>query len=404
MPENDFQQDAKLLYRRLDALFSNLPPDSTQRQLLRVFLDDLYATFRDDLRLEAVFLYQERRTRFSLVDYIGCIESLPSKLLHPKSLPVKLVFEHLVYIFPDPNRKESPTQNQSFPFQASAGMALGETPDRFLIFFVLNSGWNRGELDFLLNTVRAALGSRLVESRLRGTFREAAEIQKSLLPSRSPNFPGYDIASLSIPAEEVGGDFFDYYSLDTQILGFSIGDASGHGLPAALLVRDLVIGLRMGMEKEFKVTHVFNKLNRVIHRSRLSSRFVSLFYVEMEDNGNLMYVNAGHQPPLLFSQSTVQELTIGGTVIGPLAEVRFRRGFACMKKGDFLVAFTDGIIERRNPAGELFGVERLKEMIQKDKTSSASVLIDRIIGVVRDYGGGIPWEDDATISILKYNG
>ena len=84
------------------------------------------------------------------------------------------------------------------------------------------------------------------------------------------------------------------------MLGVSIGDASGHGLPAALLVRDVVTGLRMGIEKELKVAHVFEKLNRVIHRSRLSSRFVSVFYGELEADGNLVYVNAGHQPPILF--------------------------------------------------------------------------------------------------------
>ena len=84
------------------------------------------------------------------------------------------------------------------------------------------------------------------------------------------------------------------------MLGLSIGDASGHGLPAALLVRDVVTGMRMGIEKELKVAHVFEKLNRVIHRSRLSSRFVSVFYGELEADGNLVYVNAGHQPPILF--------------------------------------------------------------------------------------------------------
>src|SRR6185503_5413690 len=101
------------------------------------------------------------------------------------------------------------------------------------------------------------------------TFLEAAEIQQSLLVEQAPDFAGYEIAFRSIPAEEVGGDFCDFNVLDNDILGLAIGDASGHGLPAALLVRDVVIGMRMGIERELKVAPVLTKLNRVIHRSRL---------------------------------------------------------------------------------------------------------------------------------------
>src|SRR6516225_4397688 len=112
------------------------------------------------------------------------------------------------------------------------------------------------------------------------------------------------------------------------MLGLAIGDASGHGLPAALLVRDVVTGLRMGLEKDLKISHVFGKLNRVIHKSNLSSRFVSVFYGELEK---------------------------GGTVIGPLPEIRFKRGVARLHPGDVLVMCTDGILERRGADGEFFG-------------------------------------------------
>ena len=178
----------------------------------------------------------------------------------------------------------------------------------------MGEGWVREELDFALNTVRAALGSRLMEERARGSFREAAEIQQSLLLDELPEFPGYELAARSVPTEEVGGDFFDFIPFDGEMLGLAIGDASGHGLPAALLVRDLVTGLRMGIERELKVAPVLTKLNRVIHRSRLSSRFVSVFYGELEASGNLIYVNAGHQPPLLFSRGREHRPDVDGNV------------------------------------------------------------------------------------------
>jgi len=203
-----------------------------------------------------------------------------------------------------------------------------------------------------------------------------------------------------VPAEEVGGDFYDFLSFEDSLLGLAIGDASGHGLPAALLVRDVVTGLRMGVEKDLKIAPVFSKLNRVIHRSNLSSRFVSVFYGELETEGNLIYLNAGHQPPLLFSGESVTELTTGGTVIGPLPEARFRRGFAFLKPGDLLVMCTDGILERRGPKGE-YGVERLARLVRSARQAPARDLLDRLFAEAWAWGGDRPWEDDATAVLVK---
>jgi sigma-B regulation protein RsbU (phosphoserine phosphatase) len=263
------------------------------------------------------------------------------------------------------------------------------------------------ELDFALNTIRASLDARLVDARVRGSFREAAEIQQSLLVEEPPPFPGYDIAARSVAAEEVGGDFYDFQSFNGDMLGLAIGDASGHGLPAALLVRDVVTGLRMGIEKELKVAHVFEKLNRVIHRSRLSSRFVSVFYGELERDGNFVYVNAGHQPPLLFIRDVRPqgpaeiELTVGGTVIGPLPEARFQRGFARVRPGEVLLMLTDGILERRDRAGEFFGLDRVRAIVREKQREPAAAILDRLFEGALAWGEGRPWEDDATIVVVK---
>jgi sigma-B regulation protein RsbU (phosphoserine phosphatase) len=280
-------------------------------------------------------------------------------------------------------------------------VVVGRRPKRYVLFFLLSEGWGREELDFTLNTARAALGSRLMEDRALGSLEQAAEIQQSLLLEEPPPFPGFELAARSRPAEEVGGDFFDFAVFDEDMLGLSIGDASGHGLPAALLVRDVVTGLRMGLERELKVTHVFTKLNRVIHRSTLSSRFVSVFYGELERNGNLIYVNAGHQPPLLFSAEKVTELTTGGTVIGPLPEVRFHRGVARLQPGDLLVMCTDGILERRAPDGTFFGEERLRDLVRERRAAGANALLEAIFDAAESFGGGRSWEDDATVVVVR---
>jgi sigma-B regulation protein RsbU (phosphoserine phosphatase) len=241
----------------------------------------------------------------------------------------------------------------------------------------------------------------LLEERLRGSLREAAEIQQSLLVEEAPEFPGFDIACRSIPAEEVGGDFFDFLPVGDELLGLAIGDASGHGLPAALLVRDVVTGLRMGIEKELKIAHAFEKLNRVIHRSTLSSRFISVFYGELEASGSLIYVNAGHPPPLLYHGEGILELAAGGTVIGPLPEARFRRGFARVDPGDVLVLCTDGILERRDRENEFFATAGVTRVMREMAGSGAQAILDRLFAESFTYGMDRPWEDDATVVVVR---
>jgi sigma-B regulation protein RsbU (phosphoserine phosphatase) len=393
--------DAKPLYRRLDSLFGALDPKKPQGQLLESFLVQLFEALREPLRLQAACLYAERRDDFALLKAVGEFGMALPETLDRESPPLQQVYLHRVYIFRDPGAEGTPSQLGILPQAATAAIVVGRRPGRHVFFFVLAEGWSMEELDFTLNTVRSALGSRLVDERVRGSFQQAAEIQQSLLMEDAPHFAGFEIACRSVAAEEVGGDFFDFQSMNGDMLGLAIGDASGHGLPAALLVRDVVTGLRMGLEKEFKLAYVFGKLNRVIHRSTLSSRFVSVFYGELEQSGSLVYINAGHQPPLLFGPSGVEELRAGGTVIGPLPEATFHRGFAHLDPGSVLVLCTDGILERRNRKGEFYGEERLKQLVEKSRGASAEALLKAIFAAALAFGKGRPWEDDATVVIVR---
>jgi sigma-B regulation protein RsbU (phosphoserine phosphatase) len=392
--------DAKLLYRRLDSLFGELDGQRTRKKVMESFLDQAYGTLSEDLRLRAGLLYGERRDDLELRSRVGEDIAPVREVLDPTLPPVALVFKHGVYIFADPAAEEVPSRFGLLPPGPAAALAVGRRPNRYLIFFLLHAGWVREELDFTLNTVRAALGSRLTDERLRGGLTEAARIQQSLL-EEPPAFAGYEIAARSVPAEEVGGDFYDFLPLDEELLGLAIGDASGHGLPAALLVRDVVTGLRMGIEKDLKVGEVFARLNRVIHRSNLSSRFVSVFYGEVEAGGNIVYVNAGHPPPLLFSGDRVLSLATGGTVVGPLPQARFRQGLAHLQPGDRLVLCTDGILERRGRGGEFFGEERLRAAVTEAGAATAAQVVERIFESAWAFGRARPWEDDATLLVLR---
>src|SRR5262249_45463659 len=111
--------------------------------------------------------------------------------------------------------------------------------------------------------------------------------------------------------------------------------------------------------------------------------------------------NAGHQPPLLFTDNAVQELSIGGTVIGPLPEARFRRGFARLDPGAGLVLTSGGILERRGPKGEVFGVDRLKRVVGKHRHAPANEILERLFAASQEHGDGRPWEDDATAMVVR---
>jgi sigma-B regulation protein RsbU (phosphoserine phosphatase) len=398
---------AKLLYRRLDALFGSLKTRKSQSKLIESFLEEAFASLKDDLRLRAGLVYAERRDNFVLARSVGEPGTPLAETLDPALTPLAELSKHRVYIFSAAEAEGSPQRLGLLPRAAAAGLIVGQRPQRYAVLFVLSDGWQLEELDFALNTVRASLDARLVDARVRGSFKEAAEIQQSLLVEEPPEFPGFELAARSVPADEVGGDFYDFHELGEGTLGLAIGDASGHGLPAALQVRDVVTGLRMGIEKELKVAHVFEKLNRVIHRSRLSSRFVSVFYAELEHDGNIVYVNAGHQPPILFFREKVPgkpcllELTNGGTVIGPLPEAHFRRGFARLHPGEVLLLLTDGILERRDRRGEFFGDERVRDLVRQHEAQPATVILERLFEAALAWGDGRAWEDDATIVVVK---
>jgi sigma-B regulation protein RsbU (phosphoserine phosphatase) len=287
--------------------------------------------------------------------------------------------------------------------RAFAACVVGRRPRRYVYVFALGEGFQTEEIDFTLNTLRASLSSRLMEERLQGGLREAAEIQASLLPDIAPSFPPFEMAQKSHPAEEVGGDFFDYRNvLAEETLGIAIGDASGHGLPAALLVRDVVIGLRMGLEKDLRIRAVFQRLNRVIHESTLSSKFISVFYGELDKDGTISYVNAGHPSPLLISEESIERLNVGGTVIGPLPDVRFKRGLAALLPGACLVMCTDGILERRNVSDEFYGENRLVETVRRNLGRPAQDILNAVFKECETFGGTRPFDDDATLVIVKH--
>jgi serine phosphatase RsbU (regulator of sigma subunit) len=203
----------------------------------------------------------------------------------------------------------------------------------------------------------------------------------------------------------VGGDILDLIEVAPEILGIAVGDASGHGLPAALQARDVVTGLRMGVEKDLKITAVMRRLNHVIHRSGLTSRFVSLLFAELEAEGNIVWSNAGHDPGLLVrADGSVDMMTSTGIVMGPLEEAEYRRRMLHVEPGDTLVLYTDGVVERQNArSDEEFGLERFKDELRAAIAEGleADGICDRILDRLSEFGDGSAWADDVTMLVIR---
>jgi serine phosphatase RsbU (regulator of sigma subunit) len=392
MEPKDLQFQPKAFYRKFDSLLAQIGKASA-KDLNILVLEELAQAFEADLKITSGSLYRRRAGSYEKVKGPVGIpgEPWPQSFSRADSA-ILLVLEHKAYIYSD--SVTPPWGNNS------VAVVIGEE-NQFLMAFRLAPGWERELLELSLNAVRNTLNYIRSTRRFGVVFQEAYEIQKSLLPKHDPVFEGYDISGRSIAAEVVGGDLYDYHHFDSRMIGLAIGDASGHGLPAALLARDVITGLRMGVERELKISSLLEKLNRVINGSFLSSRFISLVYGELEQNGTFVYVNAGHNPPLLIKASTVESLTVGGTILGPVPDSIFSRGFGFMDVGDVLVLFTDGLVERENAKGEPFGNDRLIEFIRKERGEPAFPIIEKLFIHVYKYGASEKWRDDATVIIVK---
>jgi sigma-B regulation protein RsbU (phosphoserine phosphatase) len=280
-----------------------------------------------------------------------------------------------------------------------AAIAVGD--DQYILSFTVDPTAPDEDLMSSLGIMRLAVDQKLRQSRFVLELNEARQIQMSILPKRSVRRGSVEIAGFTAPAEIVGGDYFDFIPLSDRILGVAIADASGHGLPAALQVRDVYTGLRMGVERDFKIVRTVEKLNRIINQSRMTTRFVSLFYGEIEeDDGNFMYVNAGHPPPLHFHSRGVTMLKQTGMVLGPSATSTYSRGFRSLERGDALLLYTDGMFEAHDAEGREFGIERLTEAFQALRDRPADEIARRLIDAVRDHAKRDP-EDDQTVVVIK---
>ena len=296
-------------------------------------------------------------------------------------------------------RIEAPIGMETF-----AAVVLGLNQD-YMLSFSLNEPVPDDEIIYTLVAVRQIIDLALRQKELSSFIESAREIQTSLLPREAPRLAGYDIAFFQRPAEVIGGDVYDFIPLGKDILGVAVGDATGHGLPAALQARDVIIGLRMGVEENLKIVKTIEKLARILQQTSMTSRFISLFYCEIEVHGYLVYVNAGHVPPFIVRDSDAELVFLkeGGPVLGLPVPLEYRRAFGRLRPGDVLVMYTDGIVEARDHAQKEFGWERLAEVVRRHRRSPAADIVDRVRRELDRHMGDERQLDDQTLVLIRRN-
>ncbi len=271
----------------------------------------------------------------------------------------------------------------------------------------------------LLNIVASHSGDAIEKARLRAEaeekkhfeeeqkryereFAQAREIQMSLVPSQPLIVDPWEVHGRVIPARQVGGDYFDYFTLSDGRFGVTIADVSGKGLAAALLMSNVQASLRAFCDGGLEIPDALHRVNRNLARHITPGKFITLFYGEVDTRRDVLrYSNAGHNYPLLRRLSgTLEELGVGGVMLGPLEDAQYEMAEIPFARGDALLLYSDGISEAFDSRGNQFGDERLQALWQTCCGQSSAQAIDCLVKDVEKFRGSAAQSDDITAVVV----
>ncbi|HKI77122.1 MAG TPA: GAF domain-containing SpoIIE family protein phosphatase [Ignavibacteriaceae bacterium] len=314
------------------------------------------------------------------------------------------------------DKRFSSVKDVDFPIKSLLSVPMQMKGKMIGLVTVFNK---HGDSGFTINDQRllgiiAAQSAHVVENarlyqneqaliKLQEEMRLAYEIQVDLLPKAQPKIKGYSVAGKSIPAKEVGGDYYDFIDLEENHLTFCLGDITGKGMPAAILMANLQASLRGQAISGKPCKECVGLTNDLLFYNTAPNKFATLFYGVIDKvNDEITYVNAGHNNPILISEDNkITRPDVGGLIIGIAPSVQYEEAKFKLKKNDLLVVFSDGITEAMNLKEEEFDEPRLLDLITKNKEKKADELIELIFKEVNDFSKGQPQSDDMTMVIIK---
>lgn len=255
------------------------------------------------------------------------------------------------------------------------------------------------KLQLQISTVRELRREQRVREE---ELQEARDIQASLLPTKLPDVPGYEIAAMTQPLRFVGGDYYNVVRIDERYTAFCIADVAGKGLPAALLMSSLQAALKPLIGQRLEPHELCRRLNRILCDLTPVGKFTTFFYGVLDGIENrLTYCNAGHNPPLFVrADGTSGELNAAGAVLGQFPQWPYEQSQLSLRTGDELLLFTDGLVEACNSTEEYFGESSLIRIAQKNANLSAKDLMDLLIREAARHCGE-HFQDDASLIVLR---
>jgi sigma-B regulation protein RsbU (phosphoserine phosphatase) len=249
------------------------------------------------------------------------------------------------------------------------------------------------------------LEERFERERMERELELATEIQQRFQPSSPPIIAGYEFQGISFSCYEIGGDYYDFISLHNDKMLIALGDVSGKGTAAALLMSSLHAAIHGQVAAKSSLPEMIRAVNQYLADNTPTNRFVTLFSAELDpENGRIQFINAGHNPPLLVhADGTIEQLASGGFPLGIIPTADYDLGETELKSGEVLIIYSDGVSEAANLQGEEFGVERLSEVVKQNLQRSASGIRDKIESAVSSFTQSAPAGDDITLVIVKRN-
>jgi serine phosphatase RsbU (regulator of sigma subunit) len=241
------------------------------------------------------------------------------------------------------------------------------------------------------------------DRRIQRDLSQAAEIQRGSLPARPPRVAGADVAGFNAPCRTVGGDYYDYFVYSDGRAGLALGDVSGKGMPASLMMMALHARVQVLAEDPTDLAAFMTRLNKATCVNCPSNRFITFFFCVLDGaGGELAYANAGHNPPVLMRASGEAEMIEGGgPVLGLLPMAPYRQLRTRLDTGDILALYSDGVTEANNIADEEFGEERLIETLRQNRTEPAETILQAVRTALAAFTAGAPQADDITLVIAK---
>jgi sigma-B regulation protein RsbU (phosphoserine phosphatase) len=217
---------------------------------------------------------------------------------------------------------------------------------------------------------------------------------------------GLDLAGHNAPCRTVGGDYFDFFAYPNGRVAMVLGDVSGKGMPASLLMMGLQARVQVLIEEPENLGAVMTRLNRLTAANCPSNRFITFFMCLLDGTtGELIFSNAGHNPPLLMrADGTVEWLDAGGCVLGIMPMMKYDESRCRLDSGDVLVVFSDGVTDALNPDGEDFGEVRLAAVVKEHRKESSAAILEAVNRAIAEFAAGTPPPDDLTLLIARRTG